>query len=210
MAERSCRPAFSLPFHGLIIARQGDFSNKVPDQFNFLPAVAAGLIRRMDNDLLHKLIDDSGGQFTNTHIFSHNGCKAGEIGLILFKGFYRFPPYLDLLRQFFLFCLIVGGEFQEPFMTDCPTDVILIDALENAVKFSNVFFRLGDFTLAFLRLFFGFLEVLLFATSSNAIASSKNSAATSKIRCKTNSFSVSSRIKCMVQSPVLLLYREHR
>ena len=129
---------------------------------------------------------------------------------LFYKLFYRLPPCLDLLRQFFLFCLIVGGEFQEPFMTDCPTDVILIDALENAVKFSNVFFRLGDFTLAFLRLFFGFLEVLLFATSSNAIASSKNSAATSKIRCKTNSFSVSSRIKCMVQSPVLLLYREHR
>ena len=73
-----------------------------------------------------------------------------------------------------------------------------------------LFFRLGDFTLAFLSLFFGFLEVLLFATSSNAIASSKNSAVTSKIRCKTNSFSVSSRMKCMVQSPVLLLYREHR
>ena len=179
MAERSCRPAFSLPFHGLIVARQVDFSDEVPDQFNLLPAVSAGLIRRMDDNLFYKL-------------------------------FYRLPPCLDLLRQFFLFCLIVGGEFQEPFMTDCPTDVILIDALENAVKFSNVFFRLGDFTLAFLRLFFGFLEVLLFATSSNAIASSKNSAATSKIRCKTNSFSVSSRIKCMVQSPVLLLYREHR
>lgn len=210
MAEKSCRPAFSLPFHGLSGTRQVDFSNEVPDQFDLLPAMAAGLVRRMDDDLLYKLIDDGGRQFPDAHIFSHNGCKAGKIGLILFKGFYCVPPCLDLLRQFFLFCLIVGGEFQEPFMTDCPTDVILIDALENAVKFSNVFFRLGDFTLAFLRLFFGFLEVLLFATSSNAIASSKNSAATSKIRCKTNSFSVSSRIKCMVQSPVLLLYREHR
>ena len=58
MAERSCRPAFSLPFHGLIVARQVDFSDEVPDQFNLLPAVAAGLIRRMDDDLLYKLIDD--------------------------------------------------------------------------------------------------------------------------------------------------------
>ena len=49
MAERSCRPAFSLPFHGLIVARQVDFSDEVPDQFNLLPAVSAGLIRRMDN-----------------------------------------------------------------------------------------------------------------------------------------------------------------
>ena len=98
MAERSCRPAFSLPFHGLIVARQVDFSDEVPDQFNLLPAVSAGLIRRMDNDLLYKLIDDGGCQFPDANILPHNGCKASEIGLILFKGFYRFPPYLDLLR----------------------------------------------------------------------------------------------------------------
>lgn len=89
MAERSCRPVFSLPFHGLIVARQIDFSDEVPDQFNLLPAVSAGLIRRMDDNLLYKLINDGGCQFTNTHIFSHNGCKAGEIDLILFKGFNR-------------------------------------------------------------------------------------------------------------------------
>ena len=97
MAEKSCRPAFSLPFHRLIIARQVDFPNEVPDQFDFLPAVAAGFVRRMDDNLLYKLIDDGGRQFPDTHILPHNGCKAGKIGLILFKGFYRFPPYLDLL-----------------------------------------------------------------------------------------------------------------
>ena len=144
MAERSCRPAFSLPLHGLIVARQVDFSDEVPDQFDLLSAVAAGLVRRMDDDFLHKLIDDGGGQFTNTHIFSHNGCKAGEIGLILFKGFYRFSPYLDLLRQFFLFYFIVSGEFQKTFMADRPADVVLIDALENPVKFANALFRLGE------------------------------------------------------------------
>ena len=72
MAERSCRPAFSLPFHGLIVARQVDFSDEVPDQFNLLPAVSAGLIRRMYNDLLYKLIDDGERQFTNAHIFPYN------------------------------------------------------------------------------------------------------------------------------------------
>ena len=111
MAEKSCRPAFSLPFHGLSGTRQVDFSNEVPDQFNLLPAVAAGLIRRMDDDLLYKLIDDGGRQFPDAHIFSHNGCKAGKIGLILFKGFYCVPPCLDLLRQFFLFCLIDSLRF---------------------------------------------------------------------------------------------------
>ena len=68
MAERSCRPAFSLLFHGLIVARQVDFSDKVPDQFHLLPAVTAGLIRRMDDNLLYKLIDDGGRQFPDIHI----------------------------------------------------------------------------------------------------------------------------------------------
>lgn len=111
MAERSCRPVFSLPFHGLIVARQVDFSNEVPDQFNLLLAVAAGFVRRMDDDFLYKLIDDGGRQFLNAHIFPHNGCKAVKVGLILFKGVYRFPPYLDLRRQFALFRFIISGEF---------------------------------------------------------------------------------------------------
>lgn len=159
----------------------------------------------MDDNFLYKLIDDSGRQFTNVHIFPYNGRKAVKVGFILFKGFYRFPPYLDLLCQFFLFCLIISGGFQEPFMTDGAADVILINALENTVEFGNAFFRLGNFTLAFLGLFSASWKCCFFAASSNTIASSKNSTVTSKICCKTNSFSVSSRIKCAEQVPVLLL-----
>ena len=54
MAEKSCRLAFSLPFHGLIVARQVNFSDEVPDQFYFLSAVSAGLVRRMGNDFMSK------------------------------------------------------------------------------------------------------------------------------------------------------------
>ena len=115
MAERSCRPAFSLPFHGLIVARQIDFSDEVPDQFNLLPAVSAGFVRRMDDNLLYKLIDDGGRQFTNAHIFPYNGCKAVKVGFILFKGFYRLPPRFDLLCHF-LFRLIIRRSSQESFM----------------------------------------------------------------------------------------------
>lgn len=46
-------------------------------------------------------------------------------------------------------------------MADCPIDVVLINAFENAVKFGNAIFLLGDFTLALPGLFFGFLEPLL-------------------------------------------------
>ena len=134
MAKKSCYPVFSLPFHGLIVARQIDFSDEVPEQFNLLPAVSAEFVRRMDDNLLYKLIDDGGRQFTNAHIFPYNGCKAVKVGFILFKGFYRFPPYLDLLCQFFLLCLIISGEFQEPLMADCAADIVLINALENVVE----------------------------------------------------------------------------
>lgn len=161
MTERSCRPAFSLPFHGLIVARQVDFSAEVPSQFNLLPAVGAGLIRRVDNDLLYKFIDDGERQFPDAHIFPHNGYKAVKVGLILFISFYRFPPHLDLRHQFSLFCSIVSREFQEPFMADRAADVILIDALENAIKLGNALFRLGDFTLAFLGFFLRLLKTLL-------------------------------------------------
>ena len=86
MAERSCRPVFSLPFHSLIVTRQVDFSDEVPDQFNLLPAVSAGLIRRMDNDLLYKLIDDGGCQFSDTHIFPYNGCKVEVVEQVAKRG----------------------------------------------------------------------------------------------------------------------------
>ena len=86
MAEKSCRPAFSLPFHGLIIARQVDFSNEVPDQFDFLPAMTAGFVRRMDDNFLYKLIDNGGRQFANAHIFPYNGCKAVKVGFRFVSG----------------------------------------------------------------------------------------------------------------------------
>ena len=45
-------------------------------------------------------------------------------------------------------------------MADCPVDIILIDAFENAVKFGNALFRLDDFKLALPGLFFRFVSGL--------------------------------------------------
>ena len=45
-------------------------------------------------------------------------------------------------------------------MADCPIDIILIDAFENAVKFGNALFRLDDFKLALPGLFFRFVSGL--------------------------------------------------
>ena len=80
--------------------------------------MADRFVWRADNNFLYRLIDNGRRQFTNTHTFPYNSCKDVKIGFILFKGFYRFPSYLDLLCQLFLLCLIISGEFQEPLMTD--------------------------------------------------------------------------------------------
>ena len=98
----------------------------------------------MGDNLLCKLIDDGGDQFPDAHLLLYNDCKAVKIGLILFKDFYRFPPYLDLLCQFSLFHFIVSGEFQEPFVADCIADIVL----KCAYKFGPVrqyAFPLGRF-----------------------------------------------------------------
>ena len=45
----------------LRVSRQMDFSHKeVKDNIHFLKTLAVYLLRRMDNDFLYKLIDDSG------------------------------------------------------------------------------------------------------------------------------------------------------
>ena len=59
IVERLCRSAFSLPFNGLLVLVLFQFPDKVPHNLYLLSAVSAGLVRRVNNDFLHKLIDDS-------------------------------------------------------------------------------------------------------------------------------------------------------
>lgn len=58
IVKKLCRSAFSLSFNGLFVLALFQFPDKVPDNFNLLSAVSAGLIRRVNNDFLYKLIDD--------------------------------------------------------------------------------------------------------------------------------------------------------
>lgn len=44
----------------LRVSRQMDFPHEVKDNIHFLKTLAVYLLRRMDNDFLYKLIDDSG------------------------------------------------------------------------------------------------------------------------------------------------------
>ena len=46
-----CCPVFSLPFNDLLVLVLFQFPDEVPNNLDFLPAVAAGLVRRMDNNI---------------------------------------------------------------------------------------------------------------------------------------------------------------
>ena len=87
MTKRSCHPAFSLPFQGLTVARQVDFSDEVPDQFNLLPSVAAELVRRIDDNFLYKFIDNDERQFSDAHVLPYNVCKAVKVGFAWAKSY---------------------------------------------------------------------------------------------------------------------------
>ena len=69
--------------------------------------------------------------------------------------------FLYLFCKFFLLCFILCGQLQKPLMADCTVDVVLINPLENPVKFCNSLFGLGDFPLALFRRPFRFLKPLL-------------------------------------------------
>ncbi len=58
-----CCPAFSLSFNGLLVLVLFQSPDKVPNDLDFLSAVADGLVGRVDDYLLHKLIDDGRRQF---------------------------------------------------------------------------------------------------------------------------------------------------
>ena len=49
-----CCPAFSLPFNGLLVLVLFQFPDEVPDNLDFLPPVAAGLVRRVDDNTMNE------------------------------------------------------------------------------------------------------------------------------------------------------------
>lgn len=73
-----------------------DFSHKVKDNIYFLKTLAVSLFRRVDDDFLDKLIDDSGRQFCYAHILADNGGETVKVAFILFVGidFFLFRVYL--------------------------------------------------------------------------------------------------------------------
>ena len=134
---------------GLLVPVLFRFPDEVPNNLDFLPAVAAGLVRRMDDHLLHKLVDNRGRRFGNPCILPDDRRKTVKVRFVLLVGMYHFPVCLDLLRQFFLLRFILGRSLQKPFVGNCAGSIVLINALENPVKFRDPLFCLGNFPPAF-------------------------------------------------------------
>ena len=114
----------------------------------------------MDDNLLHKLVDNRGRQFGNPHILPNDRCETVKIRFVLFVGVYPFPVCLDFLRQFFLFRSILSGQFQKLFVTDRTAYIVLIDTLENTIKFRDTLFGLCNFPPALPCFLFRFLKSL--------------------------------------------------
>ena len=58
IVERLCRLAFSFSFYGLVVVVQIDLAYEIPHKLYPLPAVAAGLVWGVDDNLLYEFIDD--------------------------------------------------------------------------------------------------------------------------------------------------------
>ena len=115
----------------------------------------------MDYDFLDKFIDDCGGEFLYPHILADNRGEAVKVAFVLLVGINFLLVCFDLFFQFPLFCFILCGQLQKPVVTDCAADVVLINPLEDTVKFRYPFPRLSDFPLSALHFLFRFSGALL-------------------------------------------------
>ena len=90
-----------------------------------------------------------------------NGSEAVKVAFILFVGIDFLLFCIYLFRQFFLLSFILCGQLQKSLMADCAVDVVLINPLENPVKFCNPFSCLPDLTPLALYVLFCFIKPLL-------------------------------------------------
>lgn len=152
---------------------------------------------------LNKLIDNSRRKFPDVHILSYDGCKILKVSS---KVSTDSRHVLTCSANFLCSASWSAESYKNHSWLIVPI-VPPVSSSENTVKFGNAFFGLANFTLVLLGLFFGFLKTLFLFGFHECECRGivKNSAVTSKNRCKTNSFSLSSQIKFAEQVPMLLL-----
>lgn len=145
-----CRFAVLAKFRGKI-----NLPNKVIVYVNALGAMAAGLIRGVDNYLFHKLTQKRRGQLGGFSVLLYNPQKILDIDSLGFRLGYSTPQFLRRLFQIRLFLFVALGQPGKPLYAQRPRHTILIKLLNNAVKFADAPLLL--FQLALGPLLFGTL-----------------------------------------------------
>ena len=125
--------------------RQVDFTNEIVIHINSLDAMAAGLVRGMDNDLVHKLPQDNGGQLRGLGILLHDFQEALHIdGFgVLDDG----TKSINRRFQFGLFRFVTLGQLGKPFRAQLTHYMILVKPLNDGVQLAYAVLLL--FQLAF-------------------------------------------------------------
>lgn len=139
----------------------GHFQN--PDTFvvdiYLLPAVdfAMGIGRRMNDDLLNELMQDTGCQLRDIGVLADNGQKPVNIGTFAFCFFDFLTEHCSLCLQASLFRFIVGGQLVKTLVCQLSADVVLIQPLEDHIQFRDTLLTFRQQLALFGKTFIAFL-----------------------------------------------------
>ena len=104
---------------------------------NPLDAVTAGLVGFMDNDLVHKFMQELGSQFCRFGVLLYDFQKTFDIDSLCFGGFHNGTQTFNGLFQFCLLRLIGCGQFGKPFVCQLARHIVLVKSLYNRVQLRN-------------------------------------------------------------------------
>ena len=136
--------ALAMPFLSFLPAIKyfGHFQN--PDTFvvdiYLLSAVdfAMGIGRRVNDDLLNELMQDTGCRLRDIGVLTDNRQKPVNIGTFTFYFFDFLTEYRCLRLQTSLFRFIFGGQLVETLVCQLAADVVLIQPLEDHIQFCDM------------------------------------------------------------------------
>lgn len=111
--------------------------DKVVVYVNPLDAVAAGLVGFVDNDLVHKFMQELGSQRCRLGVLLYNFQKTSDIDSLRFGCLYNDAQTFNGLFQFCLLRFIGCGQFGKSFVCQLTCHIVLIKSLYNCVQFRN-------------------------------------------------------------------------
>ena len=118
-----------------------------------------GIGRRVNDDLLNELMQDTGCQLRDIGVLADNGQKPVNIGTFAFYFFDFLTEYCSLCLQTSLFRFIIGGQLVKTLVCQLTTDVVLIQPLEDHIQFCNTLLTFRQQLALFGKTFIAFLYI---------------------------------------------------